>query len=200
MKTLLSLALVALFTTAAFAGGYKVGDVATDFSLKNINGEMVSLKNMKNTKGFIVVFTCNHCPYAVAYEDRIIALHNKFAAKGFPVVAINPNDDKTVPDDSFEKMIERSKNKKFPFAYLHDATQDIAKAYGATRTPHVFLLVKEGDKLVVKYIGAIDDNTEDASAAKAKYVETAIQAVSEGKTPDPDFTKAVGCSIKWSKK
>lgn len=189
-----------LLSIAVYAGGYKVGDVATDFSLKNVNGETVSLKNMQDAKGFILVFTCNHCPYAVAYEDRIIALHNKFASQGYPVVAINPNDANIVPDDSYDKMKERAQNKKFPFVYLYDATQEIAKTYGATRTPHVFLVAKEGDKLVVKYIGAIDDNTEDAAAAKSKFVEAAIQALKEGKAPNPDFTKAVGCSIKWTKK
>lgn len=189
-----------LLSIAVYAGGYKVGDIATDFSLKNVNGETVSLKNMQDAKGFILVFTCNHCPYAVAYEDRIIALHNKFASQGYPVVAINPNDANIVPDDSYDKMKERAQNKKFPFVYLYDATQEIAKTYGATRTPHVFLVAKEGDKLVVKYIGAIDDNTEDAAAAKSKFVEAAIQALKEGKAPNPDFTKAVGCSIKWTKK
>ncbi|MBX7156493.1 MAG: thioredoxin family protein [Candidatus Kapaibacterium sp.] len=202
MKFILSLlaSFTALVTLNVYAGGYKVGDVATDFSLKNVDGKMVSLKDIQNTKGFIVVFTCNHCPYSVAYEDRIIALHNEFAGKGYPVVAINPNDPNKVPEDSFEKMIERSKAKKFPFMYLLDGTQDIAKTYGASRTPHVFLLVKKGNDLVVSYIGAIDDNTEDEKAAKNKYVESAVQAVIAGKTPSPDFTKAIGCGIKWSGK
>ena len=119
--------------------GYKVGDVAADFNLKNIDGSMKSLAGYKDAKGFIVVFTCNHCPFSIAYEDRIIGIHNRFSSMGYPVIAINPNDVATVPDDSYEKMIERAKEKKFPFDYLHDETQEVAKRFGAARTPHVYV-------------------------------------------------------------
>jgi peroxiredoxin len=177
--------------------GVKVGDKAPDFNLKNIDGKMLGLKDLKKEKGVIVLFTCNHCPYAVMYEDRIIALHKKYAPLGYPVVAINPNDPELQPADSFEKMIERAKEKKFSFAYLFDEGQKVYPAYGATRTPHVFLLDKNR---VVRYIGAIDDNAQDATAVKTKYLEDAIAALEAGKKPNPNFTKAVGCSIKAKKK
>ncbi len=189
----------ALMTTMVWAGGYKVGDEAADFSLKNIDGSMLSMASLQNAKGVIVVFTCNHCPYAVAYEDRIIEMHKKFAAMGYPVVAINPNDTNTVPDDNFSKMVERAAKKEFPFPYLIDPTQQTAKSFGATRTPHIFLLQKQNGKFFVRYIGAIDDNAEDAKLVKTKYVEQAVAALEGGKLPSPDFVKAVGCTIKWTK-
>lgn len=176
--------------------GYEVGDKAMDFSLKGIDGEMHSLASIADAKGYIVTFTCNHCPYAVMYEDRLIELHNKYAAKGYPIVAINPNDPAAQPADSFEKMKVRSDEKSFPFLYLFDDGQKVYPAYGATRTPHVFLLDKD---LTVKYIGAIDDNARDASAVQTRYLENAIESVMAGTDPDPDFTKAIGCSIKVKK-
>lgn len=179
--------------------GLKVGDKALDFKLKNVDEKVISLKNYKKEKGLIVIFTCNHCPYSIAYEDRIIALHNTFAKQGYPVVAINPNDPITVPDDSFEAMKQRSKDKKFPFRYLFDDTQAIAKGYGATRTPHVYLLQNTKNGFEVAYIGAIDDSAKDEAAIKDKFVENAVAALQKGEKPSPDFTKAIGCSIKWKK-
>ena len=180
--------------------GYKVGDKAKDFTLKNIiDGKMVSLANYKDAKGFIVVFTCNHCPFAKAYEDRIVALHNKYAASGYPVIAINPNDPVAVEEDSFENMKTRAKEKKFPFVYLIDETQNIAKTYGAARTPHVFILKKQSNDLVVAYIGAIDDNTDEPAAVKNKYVETAVDQLLANKPVSTPSTKAIGCTIKWKK-
>ena len=176
--------------------GYKIGDTAEDFALKNVDGETVSLSDYENAKGYIVTFTCNTCPYAKAYEDRLIDLHNKYASQGYPVVAINPNDPAMKPGDSVEEMKVRAKDKGFPFAYLFDEGQMVFPKFGATRTPHVFLLDKD---MVVKYIGAIDDNAQDASAVKTKYVEDAIAAMEAGKNPDPSTTKAVGCGIKSKK-
>jgi peroxiredoxin len=196
---LLSVGLIAVLSAfRAFdnPGGYKVGDTARDFNLKNVDGKMLSLAGIDKAKGYIVVFTCNMCPYAKAYEDRIIALHNKFSAKGFPVVAINANDKDVQPGDSYENMVKRAKDKKFPYAYLYDETQEIAKAYGALRTPHVYLLDKDRK---VRYIGAIDDNSEEASEAKEKYVENAVNALIDGKDPVVKETKAIGCGIKWKK-
>lgn len=179
--------------------GYKVGDVVTDFTLKNTDGKMVSLANYKKAKGFIVVFTCNHCPFSQAYEQRIIDLHQKYAAKGYPVVAINPNDKTRSPEDSYENMVIRAKDKKYPFAYLYDETQAIAKTYGATRTPHIFILSKTKGKNKVEYIGAIDDNSEEPKEVTEKYVERAINALLGGKPIAKTNTKAIGCTIKWKK-
>lgn len=177
--------------------GYKVGDKAEDFKLKNTDGKMVSLSEFdKATKGAIVIFTCNHCPYAIAYEDRIIDLDKKFSKKGYPVIAINPNDPEIQPKDSYENMIVRAKEKGFTFPYLFDETQEVYKMYGAKRTPQVYLLSKEGNGFVVSYIGTIDDNYKDASAVEKTYLADAVKAVLDGKEPDPNFTKAIGCTIK----
>jgi peroxiredoxin len=158
---------------------------------------MVSLKSVKDaTKGYIVVFTCNHCPYAQAYEDRVIALDAKYKKLGYPVVAINPNNPEKQKDDSFAKMQERAKEKKFAFPYLLDEGQKIYPQYGATKTPHVYVLQKTAKGNVVKYIGAIDDNYEDAAAVKQKYVENAVDALLKGKDVTVKETKAIGCSIK----
>lgn len=176
--------------------GYKVGDKATDFKLKSVDNKMYSMSDYKDAKGFIVVFTCNHCPFAVKYEDRIIDLAKKYKSKGYVLLAINPNDPAAQPEDSFELMQKRAKEKKFTFPYLFDEGQKIYPQYGATKTPHVFLLDKN---LVVKYIGAIDDNVEDASQVKEKYLENAIAAMEKGLEPTPSTTKAIGCSIKVKK-
>lgn len=176
--------------------GYKVGDVATDFSLKNIDEKNVSLKDMEDAKGYIVIFTCNHCPYAQAYEERIVALDKKYKDQGYPVVAINPNNPEKAKDDSFEKMQERAAEKGFTFPYLLDEGQKIYPQYGATKTPHVYILEKTDEGNVVRYIGAIDDNYEDSSAVTKKYVEDAVDALLAGKEVPVKETKAIGCSIK----
>ncbi len=196
-KLFLSVLIGLISVSAGFAGGYNVGDMAGNFSLKNVDGKMVSLGDYKDAKGFIVVFTCNHCPYAKLYEQRIIDLHKKYAAEGYPVIAINPNDPVKQPDDSYENMIKRSKEKAYPFVYLFDETQKTAKSYGATRTPHVYLLNKVQDKYQVAYIGAIDDNPQSADDVENKYVENAIAALKKGKKVAISSTKAIGCTIKW---
>jgi peroxiredoxin len=173
--------------------GYKIGDIASDFSLKSVDGKMYSMADYKSAKGFIVVFTCNHCPFAKKYEDRINDLAKKYKSKGYIVLAINPNDPEAQPEDSFELMKVRAKEKGFAFPYLLDEGQKIYPQYGATKTPHVFLLDKNR---VVKYIGAIDDNVDSANEVKEKYLENAIAAVENGTTPSPETTKAIGCSIK----
>lgn len=176
--------------------GYKIGDIATDFSLKNIDGKNVSLADYKDAKGFIVTFTCNHCPYAVAYEDRIIALDKKYKDLGYPVIAINPNNPEKQPQDSFENMVTRAKEKGFTFPYLLDQGQHIYPQYGATKTPHMFVLQKTDKGNVVKYIGAIDDNYQDESAVTKKYVEDAVEALLKGEKIPVEVTKAIGCTIK----
>ena len=193
--------LTGLLQIVAFIGinaqGYNIGDFAENFTLKNIDGEMVSLFDYVDaTNGAIVIFTCNHCPYAVAYENRIIELDQKFKAKGYPVIAVNPNDPKLVPEDSFEKMIKRAKEKSFTFPYLFDEAQEVYKMYGAKRTPHIYLLNKENNKFVVAYIGTIDDNYKDATVVEKQYLSDAITSLLEGRNPDPNFTKAIGCTIK----
>ncbi|RYG34545.1 MAG: thioredoxin family protein [Chitinophagaceae bacterium] len=200
MRTISTVAFaIVLLVASAFTtppAGYKIGDIASDFRLKNIDGKMVSLADYKTAKGFIVVFTCNHCPYAKAYEDRIIALNKMYAAKGYPVIAINPNNPEKQAEDSFPLMQQRAKEKGFTFPYLFDDGQKVYPQYGATKTPHVFVLEKTAKGNAVRYIGAIDDNHEDASAVKTKYVESAVNALLNNKTISPAETKAIGCSIK----
>jgi peroxiredoxin len=173
--------------------GLQVGDTAPDFKLKNVDGKTYSLTDFSDAKGYIITFTCNHCPFSVMYEDRLIALHEKYAPQGYPVIAINPNDPEVQPEDSFDKMVERADEKQFPFVYLFDEGQEIYPQYGAQRTPHIFLL---DNTRKVRYIGAIDDSARDQDAITRHYVEEAIDAIENGKEPDPDFTKAVGCTIK----
>jgi len=196
MKTLLITLTIALASLSALAQGVKVGDKAPDFNLKNVDGKMVSMADYSDAKGFVVIFSCNHCPYVMAYEDRMIEIHNLYASKGFPVIAINSNDPSAQPQDSYENMIERARDKKFPFAYLFDEGQKIYPIYGAMRTPHVFLLNKQNDDLIVEYIGAIDDNYKDASAVKEPFLKNAIEALLAGNKPPVSETKAIGCTIK----
>lgn len=195
MKNLVNtflLACLIAFTVSA-QSGFNVGDKATDFNLMGVDDKMHSLAGIEDAKGYIVTFTCNHCPYAVMYEDRLVALQNEFGPKGYPVVAINPNDPAINPADSFDKMKVRADEKSFNFPYLFDDGQTVYPKYGATKTPHVFLLDKD---LTVKYIGAIDDNARDADAVEVRFVANAIKALEMDKDPDPSFTKAIGCSIK----
>lgn len=200
MKTLKIVALSMLFITLSSftpkGGGYEVGDVATDFSLENVNGKKVSLANYKDAKGFIVIFTCNTCPYAVAYEDRIIELDKKYASKGYPVIAIMPNNTDVKPGDNMDAMKRRASSKGFTFPYLIDEGQKVYPQYGATKTPHVYVLQKEEVGNVVKYIGAIDDNYKDAARVNTKYVEAAVDALIAGKEIEETKTRAIGCSIK----
>lgn len=200
IKSSILLLLLIIATTVNAQTGYQVGDIATDFNLKNIDNKMVSMANYQDTKGFLVVFHCNQCPYSKAYEDRIIALDAKYAAKGFPVLAVNPNDPKINPEDSFENMIIRAKDKKYTFPYLVDETQDITRAYGAKATPQVYLLKKTNKGLIVSYIGAIDNDTEDINSGnRIRYLENAVDALLAGKEIALTQTKAIGCSIKWKK-
>ncbi len=202
MKTLKFLSVMVLvltlsaFTTNTGDNGYKVGDIATDFSLENIDGNKVSLSDYKDAKGFIVIFTCNTCPYAVAYEDRVEALNKKYVAKGYPVIAIMPNNTDVKPGDNMEAMKARAKAKGFTFPYLMDKGQKIYPQYGATKTPHVYILQKTKKGNEVKYIGAIDDNYKDAEAVTTTYAEDAVNALLNKQQIEIKETRAIGCSIK----
>ena len=199
MKTinfLLTLCLVLLMAASPVKNGYEVGDTATDFKLKNVDGKMVSLADYKEAKGFIVIFDCNTCPYSKAYNDRIVALSKKYP-KNFPLIAINANSPEESSGDSFEEMVRYAKKHGYDFPYLVDETQEVAKAYGATNTPHVFVLNKSQNTLKVAYIGTIDDNARDASSVTKRYVEDVVDALMAGKSVATSKTKAIGCGIKW---
>ncbi|EGV43233.2 thioredoxin family protein [Bizionia argentinensis JUB59] len=178
------------------AQGYEIDDMATDFSLKSTEGNLVSLIDYPKAKGFIVVFTNNTCPYAIAYEDRIIALDKKYASKGFPVIAIMPNNPKMQKGDSMDAMKGRAKAKGFTFPYLMDEDQKVFPQYGAFKTPEVYVLEKTTNGNKVKYMGAIDDNYQDSEAVKNRYVEDAVDALLSGNTIKLKKIRAIGCTIK----
>ncbi|MFO7754744.1 MAG: thioredoxin family protein [Bacteroidales bacterium] len=196
MRSLLSIVFAFILSTSLMSQGYEVGDYASDFNLRNTDGEYLSLEDYEEALGFIVIFTTNHCPYAVAWEDRIIELDLTYKEKGYPVIAINPNSAEAYPADSYEKMIERAGEKGFTFPYLHDEKQEVYKMYGATKTPHVYILQKKAGKYRIEYIGAIDNNYRDAEAADEHYVRDAVNSLLAGDSPDPSFTRAIGCGIK----
>lgn len=172
----------------------KIGDAAPDFSLKATDGESYSLKDFKKSSALVVVFSCNHCPYVVAYEGRMISVQKDYAAKGVQFAAINSNDSANYPEDSFENMVQRAKAKGFNFPYLRDETQEVARRYGATHTPHLFVF-DAGRKLA--YTGKIDDNWENPPAVKKQYLRDALDDLIAGKPPRLAETHAIGCTIKW---
>lgn len=175
---------------------YKIGEKVEDFSLKNVNGNMVSMSDFEDAEGFIIIFTCNTCPYSVMYEDRIIALDKKYSPQGWPVIAINPNDPEAQEGEDFEAMQQRAKEKGFTFPYLVDEGQQVYPKFGAARTPHVFIVNKTEAGSILEYAGAIDDNARDANAVEVNYVDNVISAINAGETPEPRTTKAIGCTIK----
>ncbi len=182
-----------LSSASLHSQSYQIGDPVGDFKLKNVDGKIIGLSDYPDAKGFIIVFTCNHCPYAKLYESRIIKLAEKYNKQGYQLIAVNPNDPGIEPEDSYDNMVHLAKKKKYPFPYLFDESQSVFPKFGAKRTPQVFILNKDR---ILKYNGAIDDFPKDESGVKLKYVENAIEALKSGKDPEPSITKAVGCSIK----
>lgn len=196
-KILLSLLVC---TTLALASGkppYDLGDAVSDFTLKNVDGKMISLSDYKTSKGVIVIFDCNTCPYSKAYNDRIIQLNKKYMPQGFPVVTINANSPEISPGDSFKDMVALAKKKGYDFPYLVDETQSVARSFGATNTPHVFVLKNDNDVFKVAYIGTIDNNSRDESSVTKRYVEDAVNDLLQDKEVSNSRTKAIGCGIKW---
>lgn len=184
------------FLAQAQTATLKAGENAPDFKLKNVDGKEISFASFPKAKGFIVVFTCNTCPYAVAYEQRIIELDKKFKPQGYPVIAINPNDPEASKADSFDKMQQLAKDKKYPFPYLFDAGQKVTDQYGAKHTPHLFLVSKTAKGNTIEYVGAIDNDPEGTKTEKTKYVEDAIVSLKNNKKPAVTQTKEIGCTVK----
>ncbi len=172
----------------------KIGSSAPDFNLPGVDGKNYSLDSFSDKKILIVIFSCNHCPYVQAYEQRIISIQNEFADKSVQIVAINSNEDVNYPEDSFDEMIKRSKEKRYNFPYLRDETQEIAKAYGATHTPEIFLF---DEQRKLRYHGKIDDNWKEPEKVKYNYLRDAIKEVLEGKEVSIPETFSIGCTIKW---
>lgn len=174
--------------------GMPVGTAAPPFSLPGVDGETRSLDSFSEAELLVVVFTCNHCPYAMASEDRLIELQRDYAGKGVQIVAINPNDAVNYPDDSFEKMKERAADKGFNFPYLRDESQEVARAYDAACTPDIFVFDKDR-KLV--YNGRIDDNWKEPDKVTRNDLREVLDAALEGRSVDFEHVPSMGCSIKW---
>ncbi len=172
----------------------EIGDDAIPFSLPGVDGDTHSLSAYQDKEAVAVIFTCNHCPYARAWEGRIVSIQNDYADQGVQVLAINANDAEKYPDDGFPRMHQRAEEKNFTFPYLHDESQEVASAYGAERTPEVFLF--DGDRKLV-YHGAVDDNYDDPDAVQENYLRDAVEAVLSGQGLSVSQTRTVGCTIKW---
>ena len=193
----MTLCLIIMLGTSSYNVDYGVGDTVSDFTLKNVDGKMVSLSDYDNGIGVIIIFDCNTCPYSKAYNDRIIALNKKYATVGFPVVTINANNAENSRGDSFDEMVALAKRKNYDFPYLVDDTQRVARLFGANNTPHAFVIKRNGKTFEVAYIGAIDNNSRNGSLADKKYVEEAVNALLAGQPVPTPKTKAVGCGIQW---
>ena len=176
---------------------YGIGSTMSDFSLKNTDGKILSTSEYKSAKGLVIVFTCNHCPFAKKYQLRLNDLNRKYADKGFSLIAISSNDGVALPEDSYESMIARAKQEHYNFPYLYDEKQSVAKSFGAIKTPQAFVLFKEKGNWVLKYSGAIDDNGAEPEKVTKHYVEEAVNALLQGKKISVTETKSIGCPIKW---
>ena len=197
MKKYITLALIfSAFLAQAQAPTLKAGQAAPDFKLKNVDNKEISFASYPDAKGFIVVFTCNTCPYAKAYEQRIIDLDKKFKSQGYPVIAINPNDPEASKADTFDKMQDLAKEKKYAFPYLFDKGQVVTDQYGAKHTPHLFVVSKTSKGTVVEYTGAIDNDPEGTKDEKTKYVEDVIASLKNNQKPAITETKEIGCTVK----
>lgn len=175
--------------------GLRIGDPAPGFSLPGVDGRTWDLDGFSDKAVLVVVFSCNHCPYVQAYEDRLVAIQRDYAARGVQLVAINSNDDRTYPEDSFEHMMARAKAKGYNFPYLRDASQQVARAYGATHTPHLFVFDRARR---LRYTGKIDDNWQRPDAVRRRYLREALDAILEHGAPAEPMTHAIGCTIKWA--
>jgi peroxiredoxin len=186
-----------LDSQAQIRQGYTLGDVIADFRLKNVDGKSVALSDFRHQRGVIIVFTSNHCPFSNVYEERLLALNQKFSQQGFSVVAVMSNDPAAYADDTFEQMRERARAKNYSFPYLWDDTQAVARAFGASRTPQVFVLNSVNGKFVLEYTGAIDDNPQDQAEVQRQYVDEAVTSLLAGRPVQSPITKPIGCAIKW---
>ena len=173
----------------------KIGSKAPDFNLPATDGKNYSLSSFADKKAIIVIFSCNHCPYVQAYEDRIIEIQKDYK-NDVQIIAISSNEDVNYPEDSFENMKARAELKKFNFPYLHDETQEIAKAYGATHTPEIFLFDKERK---LAFHGKIDDNWQEPKSVQSKYLRNALDELLSGKQISVPETFTIGCTIKWKR-
>ncbi len=190
-----------IFIVALFFMGFLSGNekVISDFSLKNVDGKYVSLKNYPDAKGFIIVFTCNHCPFAKLYPPRLNALNDKYGKLGVPLIAISSTDTIIYEEDTYPLMVKKAKQEKFNFPYLFDGEQTVAKSFAAQKTPHAYVMWKENNRWVVKYNGAIDDNGAEPENVENPYVAQAVEALLAGREIEVPETKSIGCQIIFRK-
>lgn len=194
VSALLSAGLMQL-THAQTPHGYTLGDAVAVFRVKNIDGRTITLTDYRTQKGLIVVFTSNHCPFSKAYEDRIMALNRLFSPQGYPVLAIMPNDPAAYEDDSFENMKIRAREKGYPYPYGIDEMQ-VAKVFGATRTPQVYVLKQTNGQFILEYVGSVDDSPQDSGSVKRRYVEEAVSNLLSSRPVPSPITKPIGCAIR----
>ena len=171
-----------------------IGQTAPDFNLPGVDGKSWSLASFKDAKLLVIVFSCNHCPYVVGSEDRMIALAKEYASRGVTMVAINSNETDDHPEDSFEHMVARAKEKQFPFPYLRDESQEVARLYGALRTPHFYVF--DGLRKL-RYTGRMDDNPKDARLARTHELRDALDDLLAGREVRVPVTNPIGCNVKW---
>ncbi len=199
MKKLKNIFIVSVYLFIVSAFAIKQKETILDFSLKNTDGKMVSLANYKEAKGFIIVFTCNHCPFAKLYPPRLNALNSKYDSLGVPLIAISSTDTMMYEEDTYPKMIAKATDEQFNFPYLFDEMQSVAKNFKAQKTPHAFIIWKENEKWVIKYNGAIDDNGMEPEKVTEHYVANAVDALLANKKITIPETKSIGCQIAFRK-
>lgn len=173
----------------------KIGQPAPDFNLPGVDGKNYTLNSLKDKKIVVVLFTCNHCPYVQAWEDRLISIQKDYGPRGVQLVGINANETKNYPEDSFDKMVIRAREKKFNFPYLRDEDQKVAKSYDAACTPEIYLFDAERR---LRYHGRVDDNYQDSQGVKSHDLRNALDDLLAGRSVRTPETPAMGCSIKWS--
>lgn len=172
----------------------QIGQSAPDFSLPGVDDKRYSLASFKDAKVLVVAFWCNHCPYVVGSEERMLKFARDYLPRGVAIVAINSNETEDHPGDSFESMIERAREKKYPFPYVRDESQDVAKAYGALRTPHFYVF--DGHRRL-RYTGRMDDNPRSPGQEKTHELRDAVDSLLAGRKPSVELTNPIGCNVKW---
>lgn len=188
--------IISIFTFVLIFKSFAQNDtISLDFALKNVDGNSVSLKDYPDAKGFIIIFTCNHCPFAKLYPKRLNKLNKKYHHKGFPLLAISSTDTVLYAEDTYDNMVIKATKEKFTFPYLYDSAQSVAKLYKAERTPQAFVLLKENNSWVIKYNGAIDDNGAEPKKVKVDYVSDAVDALLKNQKVLITETKSIGCKI-----
>ena len=175
----------------------QLGQAAPDFNLPGTDGTNYSLANFKDAKLLIVFFSCNHCPYVIGSEERMINFAKEVAPRGVRMIAINSNETEGHPMDSFEHMQQRAKERNYPFTYVRDDSQEVALAYGALRTPHYYVFDQERK---LRYTGRMDDNPRNPGKETTHELRDAVEALLAGKKPPVELTNPIGCNVKWKGK